>query len=297
MDLLTVLAVHALLFTWAGAPTAAEHRPAHRGTVTYHSPPPGYELVWADEFTRDGWPDPRNWTYERGFARNRELQWYQADNARVKNGLLIIEARKEQKSNPSFDQSSADWRRSRKQIELTSASLTTRGLHSWRYGRFEMRARIDVRAGMWPAFWTVGDSGRWPASGEIDIMEYYGGDVLANVAWAADTMGTAAWDDSRKPIAELGDASWSRRFHVWWMDWDENEIRIYMDGTLLKTTDLRETVNRDGTGRNPLRQSHHIILNLAVGGTKGGDPATTRFPARFEIDYVRVYRRKTLPPP
>jgi beta-glucanase (GH16 family) len=255
--------------------------------------PPAYELVWSDEFSKNGWPDPRNWTYERGFVRNQELQWYQADNARVENGFLIIEARRESKPNPTFEQGSADWKRSRERAEFTSASLTTRGLHSWRYGRFEMRARIDVRAGMWPAFWTVGDAGRWPASGEIDIMEYYRGNLLANVAWAADAAGKSAWDDSRKPIAELGDASWSRRFHVWRMDWDENEIRLYVDGTLLNSTDLHETVNADGSGRNPLQQTHHIILNLAIGGTNGGDPAATKFPARFEIDYVRVYRQVT----
>ena len=121
---------------------------------------PGYELVWADEFSRDGWPDPRNWTYERGFVRNRELQWYQADNATVQRGLLIIEARREQRPNPTYESGSTDWKRSREQVELTSSSLTTRARHSWRYGRFEMRARIDVRPGMWPAFWTVGDVGR-----------------------------------------------------------------------------------------------------------------------------------------
>jgi beta-glucanase (GH16 family) len=293
MMLLFVAAAQAVLLTSAVPARTAIPRSAEGDTASHRSPPPGYELVWADEFSRDGWPDPRNWTYERGFARNQELQWYQADNARVAHGRLIIEARRETKANPSFERSNADWRRSRERAEYTSASLTTRGLHSWKYGRFEMRARIDVRAGMWPAFWTVGDSGRWPASGEIDIMEYYGGTLLANVAWAADSTGRAAWDDSRKPLGELGDAGWSRRFHLWRMDWDEKEIRIYVDDMLLNSTDVRETVNGDGTGRNPLQQPHHIILNLAVGGTKGGDPEATRFPGRMEVDYVRVYQRKT----
>lgn len=85
--------------------------------------------------------------------------------------MLVIEALREVKSDPNFEQGSADWRRTRQSSEFTSSRLTTGGLRSWRYGRFEMRARIDVRAGMWPAFWTVGDGGRWPASGEIDIME------------------------------------------------------------------------------------------------------------------------------
>jgi beta-glucanase (GH16 family) len=274
MNLASILFMHALFVSWAGA----------------QATPVRYELVWADEFSRNGWPDPRNWTYERGFVRNHEQQWYQADNAHVQNGLLVIEARKEAKPNPSFERGSADWKRNRELTEFTSASLTTRGLHSWRYGRFEMRARIDVRAGMWPAFWTVGDVGPWPASGEIDIMEYYRGNLLANVAWA-DSARKAKWDDSRTPLAELGDASWSRRFHVWRMDWDENEIRLWVDGTVLNTTDVRQTINGDGSGRNPMQQPHHIILNLAIGGDNGGDPSATQFPARFEVDYVRVYRR------
>jgi len=251
--------------------------------------PAGYTLVWADEFNEDGWPDPRNWTYERGFVRNQEQQWYQADNAVVKGGQLVIEARREARPNPQYEAGSTDWRRNRQVSEYTSASINTRGLHSFKYGRFEMRARIDIRPGMWPAFWTLGEAGRWPANGEIDIMEFYRGNVLANVAWA-DSAGKAVWDDTRTPVASLGGAEWASRFHVWRMDWDENEIRLSVDGRVLNTTDLRETVNADTAHANPLRQPHHIILNLAVGGQQGGDPSATTFPARYEIDWVRVYQ-------
>jgi beta-glucanase (GH16 family) len=117
---------------------------------------PGYRLVWADEFERDGKPDPGNWTYEMGLVRNEESQWYQPENARCEGGLLIIEARRERKPNPTFDPRSPDWKRSRDQAEYTSASLTTKGLHRWQYGCFEMRARIPTRIGLWPAFWTLG---------------------------------------------------------------------------------------------------------------------------------------------
>jgi beta-glucanase (GH16 family) len=218
--------------------------------------PAGYTLVWADEFNEDGWPDPRNWTYERGFVRNQEQQWYQ----------------------------------SRAVSEFTSSSINTRGLHSFKYGRFEMRARIDIRAGMWPAFWTLGDAGRWPANGEIDIMEFYRGNLLANVAWA-DSAGKAVWRDTRTPVATLGGAEWASHFHVWRMDWDENEIRLYVDDTLLNTTDVRAAANGGGGARNPLQQPHYLLMNLAIGGMNGGDPSATTFPARYEIDYVRVYQK------
>jgi len=253
--------------------------------------PSGYALVWHDEFDRDGWPDPRNWTYERGFVRNQEAQWYQADNATVRDGMLVIEARRARVPNASYEAGSTDWRRSRPAAEYTSASLTTRGLRAWRYGRFEMRGRIDVRSGMWPAFWTVGDGGRWPASGEIDIMEYYRQMLLANVAWS-DSSGRAVWDDSRKPLAELGGEAWARRFHVWRMDWDADSIRLSVDDVLLNTTALRGTEAGNPSRVDPLRQPHHVILNLAIGGANGGDPSATAFPARFEVDWVRVYQRR-----
>ncbi|CAN5494479.1 hypothetical protein BH09GEM1_BH09GEM1_11400 [soil metagenome] len=254
------------------------------------STPAGYTLVWADEFNQDGWPDPRNWTYERGFVRNQEQQWYQADNAVVKDGQLVIEARKETHPNPQFEAGSGDWRRNREVSEYTSSSISTRGLYSFKYGRFEMRARIDIRSGMWPAFWTLGDAGRWPANGEIDIMEFYRGNLLANVAWA-DSTGKAVWDDTRTPVALLGGPAWASRFHVWRMDWDENAVRLFVDDTLLNSTDVHSAANGGAGARNPLQQAHYIILNLAIGGANGGDPSVTQFPARFEVDYVRVYQK------
>jgi hypothetical protein len=90
----------------------------------------GYKLVWADEFNKAGRPDPNNWTYEHGFVRNEELQWYQPDNARCEDGLLIIEARREQKRNPNYDPTDTSWRRNRQYAAYTSACLKTRGLHS-----------------------------------------------------------------------------------------------------------------------------------------------------------------------
>jgi beta-glucanase (GH16 family) len=123
------------------------------------APPTALTLAWSDEFDRDGTPDPARWGYERGFVRNQEAQWYQPENARVEGGLLIIEGRRERRANSNYQAGATDWRRAREFAEYTSASLTTRNMHSWQYGRFEMRGRIDTRAGLWPAFWTLGTAG------------------------------------------------------------------------------------------------------------------------------------------
>jgi beta-glucanase (GH16 family) len=272
---------------------AAQTPPDAVQAGTPGTPPeyPGYALVWNDEFDRNGDPDPAKWTYEHGFVRNRELQWYKPENAYQAGGLLIVEARRERVANTSFEKGSSDWRRNREFAEYTSASLLTRGLHTWRYGRFEMRARIDTRSGLWPAFWTLGASGSWPHGGEIDIMEYYRGLLLANVAWGGAKRFEPIWADSRKPIDSFADLAWSSNFHVWRMDWDERAIVLSVDGHRLNEVELIRTVNQDGTGTNPFHQPHYLLVNLAVGGTQGGDPSSTSFPARYEIDYVRVYQR------
>jgi beta-glucanase (GH16 family) len=257
----------------------------------------GYQLVWADEFDTPGRPDASNWDYEIGFSRNEELQWYQPDNARCQDGLLIIEARRERKKNPHYQPGSRDWRKSREYAQYTSANLITRGRHTWQYGRFEMRARIDTRSGMWPAWWMLGQRGRWPANGEIDIMEYYRGRLLANVAWAQqpneNDRSRVRWDDVKIPLAEMGGSDWSDEFHVWRMDWNPDRIELSVDGNVLNSTDLSAAVNPAGVQpRRPFQQPHYMLVNLAIGGQQGGDPSGTEFPARYEVDYIRVYQKK-----
>lgn len=266
------------------------------GCAIAPQPEAGYQLVWADEFDARYCPDTQKWNYEMGFIRNEELQWYQPDNARCENGLLVIEGRRERKQNPHYRPDSARWQERRKYAEYTSASLSTRGLHSWKYGRFEMRGRIDTRAGLWPTFWTLGAEGEWPRSGEIDIMEYYQGTLLANAAWGMEKPRAPAWDAVKIPLSAFNDPGWSTKFHVWRMDWDRDSIRLYVDDALLNTVDLGTTFNRDAEGTNPFRQPHYIILNLAIGGSKGGDPSGTKFPARFEVDYVRIYQETASAP-
>ena len=251
-----------------------------------------YELVWADEFNEDGKPDPSDWTYEHGFVRNEELQWYQRGNAFVEDGLLVIEGRRERRSNPNYDASSGDWRLNRKHAEYTSSLLSTRGRHSWLYGRFEVRARIRAEAGLWPAIWFLGVDGHWPGNGEIDLMEYYAGDILANFAWGrpARSGGKPVWDATRTPVESFGD-DWQDDFHVWRMDWSESVIELYVDDRLLNSIDVETAVNPPGVlPRYPFKQPHYLLINLAIGG-QGGDPGQTEFPTRYEIDYVRVYQQ------
>lgn len=251
----------------------------------------GYRLVWFDEFNKDGPPDTSNWKYEHGFVRNHELQWYQPQNAFCRNGLLTIEARREHLPNPNYVPQSANWKSNRQFIEYTSASMNTRGLHNWQYGRMVMRARIPVDSGLWPAFWTLGVSKPWPSNGEIDIMEYYRNYLLANIACGTATPSKAKWYSTKTPLNTFN-ADWSKSFHTWRMDWDKDAISLYVDDQLLNRVELRDLINQDGSNFNAFMQPHYLLINMAVGGDNGGDPSSTAFPRRYEIDYVRVYQKE-----
>ncbi len=271
----------------------------------------GYTLIWHDEFDVDGPPDPANWVPETGFIRNREWQWYQLRNANCAGGLLVIEAKAERAENPRFDPEApeSDWKRSRKEAPFTSASIKTMGLYRFQFGRFEMRGRIDIRAGMWPAFWSVGSgtpetpARPWPNNGEIDIMEFYDGLLLANGAWGSAKPGAAQWDDVKIPIEEFAKragyanaAAWAADFHVWRLDWTAEKMSFFCDDLLLNEVDLERTFNTvpdaDGVRGNPFREPHHLILNLAIRGAPT-EAIRRSLPAKFEVDWVRVYQAET----
>jgi beta-glucanase (GH16 family) len=247
--------------------------------------PSGFtKLAWHDEFNADGAPSSANWGYETGFVRNEEAQWYQAQNAQVADGLLTITAKKETKANPNYQAGSSDWKTSRQNASYTSTSMTTSGKQSWQYGRFEMCAKIPISAGMWPAWWTLGVSGEWPANGEIDIMEFYNGKILANVACGTSTRWSAKWDSVTKAV----NAAWAANFHVWRMDWNGTKIDLYVDDMLLNSSNLADMLNADG--KSPFMQKAYMIVNLAIGGQNGGDPSKTTFPQTYQIDYLRVFQ-------
>jgi beta-glucanase (GH16 family) len=267
---------------------------ARRGQVEI---PAGYELVWNEEFNVDGRPDSSVWSHEVGFSRNEELQWYQPGNAACANGVLVITGKQERRPNPWHVPGSGDWKRNREEIHYTSSCIKTVGKKEFLYGRFEIRARIPVASGSWPAIWTLGKSMSWPSCGEIDIMEYYQvkgvPHILANTAWGGDTRWNARWNTVTVPFSRFTgrDPAWADKFHVWRMDWDEEAIRLYLDDELLNETLLKDTRNgAPGNHANPFHQPHYILLNLAI-GKNGGEPDLSAFPLSYEVDYVRVFQK------
>ena len=251
-----------------------------------------YRLAWSDEFTQDGRPDPKKWTFEEGFVRNHEDQWYQRENALCKDGKLYITGRRESKGLPEHVKKTEGKKRA-KPIKYTSSSLTTKGLHTWTRGRFVMKAKIPHGEGMWPAFWTVGVNGEWPSCGEIDIMEYYQGKLLANAASGTKTRWKPKWNSKAVETKELGGSQWLAEFHIWRMDWDIESIRLYVDDKLLNEIKVANAANASTKWgpKNPFHHPHYIIVNLAMGGQNGGDIKGAKLPAQYIIDYVRVYQR------
>ena len=256
--------------------------------------PKGYKLIWEETFNGEGPVDSNFWNFESGFVRNQELQWYQAENAIQMDGVLQILGKREKVKNPGFEAGSDNWKKSREFADYTSSSINTRGKFEFQYGIFEVKAKIDTSAGMWPAIWTLGITKPWPANGEIDVMEFYQvkGEktILANAAWADETK-RANWDEAKIPFSEFlkKDPTWSEKFHIWKMEWTEDYIKLFLDGELLNEIELSKTLNPDGF--NPFHQPHYILLNLAL-GSNGGDPSQTKFPKAYVVDYVRVYQQK-----
>jgi len=257
-----------------------------------------WKLVWSDEFDKAGLPDAAKWGYETGFLRNNERQYYtraRRENARVENGMLIIEARKEKYRNPSFDPAAKPGgprrgRRSREYADYTSASLTTASKAAWTYGRIEVRAKLPSGRGTWPAIWTLGTNIRevgWPACGEIDIMEFVGfepGVVHANVHTRKYNHVQKTGKGDKVSIADASEA-----FHVYAVEWDAQKIDFLVDGR--QYFSFRN--ERTGPAVWPYDREQYLILNLAIGGDWGGRKGIDDgiFPQRYEIDYVRVYQK------
>lgn len=234
---------------------------------------------WADEFDINGPPNLTKWSYDVGGSGwgNNEAQYYterDLKNARVENGILIIEAHSEVYLTNRF----------------TSARLVSKGKGDFLYGRIEVRAKLPQGKGTWPAIWmlptaqTYSDK-YWPDNGEIDIMEHVGfdqGRVHASIHSKAfnHIQGTQKTSAIRSETV-------SKTFHTYRLDWTPEKIDMYFDNELYFSFDN----TGQGWAEYPFDQPFHILLNLAIGGNWGGKQGIDNsvFPQRLEVDYVRVY--------
>ena len=242
------------------------------------------KLVWSDDFAYTGLPDAKKWGYEQGYVRNNEAQFYtkeRTENARVENGTLILECRKEHYAIPEGSPGS----KGKKFAEYTAAALETRGLASWQYGRIEVKAQVPQGNGVWPAIWMLGDNipkVGWPKCGEIDIMEFVGkdpGKIHGTLHFSKD----GKHQSIGKSVA--ADKPWED-FHVYAVDWTPERIDIYFDQTKYKTIDLKQATDK---GDNAFQKPFYLILNFALGGSWGGKIDDAMLPQKFLIKYVHIY--------
>lgn len=234
-------------------------------------------LVWSDEFEYTGLPDTNKWSYDVGGHGwgNNELQYYtegRIENVKVENGVLTIEARKE-----SFQGSG-----------YTSTRLVSRNKGDWKYGRFEIRAKLPRGRGTWPAIWMLPTDwvyGGWPGSGEIDIMEHVGYDMNR----VHGTIHTEAFNHTKG--TQIGTSivasNVDTEFHVYSLEWWPDRIDVFLDGERYFSV----SDNGSGFAAWPFDQRFHLIMNIAVGGNWGGAQGIddSIYPQRMEVDYVRVY--------
>ncbi len=226
-------------------------------------------LLWSDEFDQPGAPNPAKWGYDVGAGGwgNQELQYYtnRTDNAIVSNGTLKIIAKKETYSGSSY----------------TSARLLTKDKFSFKYGKVEVRAKMPVGVGTWPAAWMLGaniNTVSWPNCGEIDIVEHKGSDVnkIYGTLHYPGNFGGNAVGGTKVITGANSD------FHIYTAEWSATSIKFYVDDVLYYTFANNNTL--------PFNQNFFVILNLAMGGTFGGAVDAGFSNATFEVDYVRVYQ-------
>lgn len=237
-----------------------------------------YQLVWSDEFNTPGMADTAKWNYDTGGGGwgNNELQFYtkaRKENARVENGNLIIEARKEKFENR----------------EYTSARLVTKGKGDWQYGKIMVRAKLPKGLGTWPAIWMLGSTTplKWPDDGEIDIMEHVGYDpakVHASVHCKKyyHVIGTQKTGNVMVP-------DFAEKFHVYEVEYTKDSVIVGIDGKPY----FSFANERSGYEAWPFDNKMHLLLNIAVGGNWGGAKGVDEkiWPVKMEVDYVRVFQK------
>lgn len=309
-----VSAVAALLLGGCGTSGSAK--------VTSTIEKPQWQLVWQDEFSGHQL-DLNKWSFEVNCAGggNNERQCYtnRVENATVKDGVLTITALKENFSGPAAQDDTVQYDpKVTTQRKFTSARLRSKGKGDWTYGRFEIKAKLPSGQGSWPAIWMLPTEwlyGGWASSGEIDIMEAVNlgtvtDDTTAPSQSEQRVHGTLHY--GRPPPGNLYSGTSykashfkpTEQFHVYALEWEEGEIRWYVDHVHYATQTQQgwysQSLSKDGVwqqapGAAPFDQPFHLLLNLAVGGNwpenvneKGVD--LTIWPQQMQVDYVRVYQ-------
>ena len=246
-------------------------------------PPEGWTLVWNDEFSGTS-INTEKWSHEvnANGGGNNELQYYTARraNSRVEEGILIIEALSERFTDSQGTRN------------YTSARMITRGKGDWLYGRMEVNAKLPTGRGLWPAIWmmpTDSEYGSWAASGEIDIMEIIGHQP-DKIHGTLHYGGVSPSNQLSGTSHSLPTGSAHRSFHTYAVEWEPNEIRWYIDDFQFASQTSWSTSGQPYPA--PFDKRFYMILNVAVGGNWPGSPdASTVFPQRMEVDYVRVYKK------
>lgn len=243
--------------------------PAGEGGDSPTAPDPTvWEPTFSDEFDGSSL-DYSKWTPKdpSGVVRNDELQAHILKAFTVKDGILTIRSEDE----PAFyDGAKRDYR---------SGMMTTTGKFAQRYGRFEMRCRVPKGRGLWPAFWMLPEPPAWPP--EIDILEILGQEpdkIYFSNHWPDPR---EAEGNSLSQTGEFKGVDFSDGFHTVAVEWDRGEIRWFVDG-----------VQRHRSDQSVPEVSMLLLVNLAVGGWAEYPTAETAFPAEFQVDYVRAWKRR-----
>lgn len=271
--------------------------PGSTATSQTLSKPETYVLKWSDEFNTAGAPASA-WTYDLGSPLlggtvwgNSEKQYYTSDSANVfiNNGMLTIQPIQ---GVPSGAPTGLGLLATSARIK-TDTSAYYNALNSTPYGFYEVRAKVPCVPGAWPAIWMMGRSGDWPARGEVDIMEWFGGvqdfrnqpdQVQSAVHTTYNHWGSAAG----LLYAKRNVVNMCSAFHLFQLHWTANEILIGVDG--VPTFSYKKPSNA-GTDKWPFDQPAHILLNVALGGNLGGAVNLNDLPSMaMQVDYVKVWQ-------